>query len=98
MWYNAVMDFAPQQDWVAYENRTRDVDVEWVRNSTPAERFAIYEDCFRTLIGCDEFRGDVTRLEERHWKDKLALREKMVTAFRILDEFRFGHSSPDNAG
>ena len=55
---------------------------------TPAERFTVCEELFETLIvpwiGTPEWR----KFEELRWQEKLRIRNKMVQAFRKLDEYR----------
>jgi hypothetical protein len=82
------MSDAPRQDWAAYEAAVRPHELERLRRMTPAEKFALYADMFELVtanrIGTDEW----TRLDELRWQEKLRIRNKMVKAFRKLDEFR----------
>lgn len=79
---------APRQDWAFYDAAVRPHELERLGRMTPAEKFALYEDMFELVtagrIGTEEW----ARLEEMRWQEKLRIRNKMVEAFRKLDEFR----------
>jgi hypothetical protein len=79
---------APKQNWSLYRQLTRQSDAEWIRSLTPSERFDLYADLFATICEARRGEGDWKRLEEWHWKEKVAARLRMVEAFRKLDEFR----------
>jgi hypothetical protein len=79
---------APKQNWSLYRQLTRQSDAEWIRSLTPSQRFDLYADLFDIIWQSRQGSGDWKRLEEWHWKEKVAMRLRMVEAFRKLDEFR----------
>ena len=86
--YNQDVIDAPQQDWSAYESRARQSDAAWIRNLTPPERFALYDDLFRMVLAARSGAGDWPRLEAWRWREKLSHRLRSVEAFRQLDRLR----------
>ena len=88
---------APQQDWVFYEALTRANEVQRLRSLRPQERFAIYEDLYR-LISDGRRLGDWARLDAWRWKQKTALRQRLVDAYRRLDQLRSERASSHDAG
>jgi hypothetical protein len=83
------MHDAPKQDWPMLERLSRSTDAAWIRGLTPADRFAIYADLFDLIWQARRDPGEWKRLEDWHWKHKLATRLRMVDAFNKLD--RIGH-------
>ena len=79
---------APRQDWKAYEQRTREFDIEWLRSLSPADRFALYCDIFNLIRQGRDPKADEERLEELRWQQKLAARQCAVEAFQRLDAWR----------
>jgi hypothetical protein len=79
---------APRQDWRAYEERTRAGNVAWLRALTAQDRFALYCDLFDLIHQSRDPRVDLDRLEQRRWQQKLAARQRVVEAYRRLDEWR----------
>jgi hypothetical protein len=88
---------APQQDWPAYERRSRQADAAWYRSLTPSQRFALYEDLYRIVMAGRQGPGDWSRLETWQWREKVARRLKEVEAYRKLDELRREQSDSTRA-
>jgi hypothetical protein len=73
-------------DWELLERRSRQQHVQWLRSLTPAESFALYEDLHRLAAS---FTGDPegsARLEQRRWREKLAVRAELLAAWSRMDE------------
>ncbi|HKD36403.1 MAG TPA: hypothetical protein VKB78_06365 [Pirellulales bacterium] len=77
----------PRQDWAFYEERVRPIDRAWLQSLTTADRWAIYCDMFNLIWNArKQISGDWQRLDEQRWREKLALRLKMVDAFQKRDQ------------
>lgn len=79
------MGFAPQHDWQAYETVTAKSDAAWLRSLSAEDKFAIYADMFNLIWAARQGQG-WEQLEKWAWEEKLALRKRMVDAYRKLDE------------
>ena len=90
------MNFAPRRNWPFYEKRVSECEASSFRLLSAAEAFNIYEDFYRTVTQGDSERGDTERLEVQRWKDKLALRRRMIEVLRVLDGERCGDTSSNN--
>ena len=85
------MSFAPQQDWDYVEARSQPSELCRLREMTPSEKFAVYADLYNMLRNAkQQVSGDWELLEQLRWEEKLALRSRMVDAFRKLDELQRG--------
>jgi hypothetical protein len=83
------MVFAPQQDWSYVESRSRQSEAARLRAMGPADRFAVYADMYNLLWAARrKISGDWQRLDQRRWKEKLAMRLRMVEAFTKRDQSR----------
>jgi len=90
---------APQQDWSYYEARSRAANAEWLRSLTSAERLAMYEDLFQ--IYWDARRnssGNLHQLDQSQWDEKLAMRRRLIEAFRRMDEHQRGSAAAKDPG
>lgn len=88
---------SPRQDWCAYEASTRQENANWVRNLSPLDRFAIYDDLFNLIWSARGDAGNWSRLEQWNWKQKVAARLKLVSAFTSLDQFRCERAASKNS-
>jgi hypothetical protein len=88
---------APKQNWLAYRLATAQADATWLRNLSPQDRFAIYEDAFGLISSSRCESGNWERLERWQWKQKRELRVKMCDAFKNLDRVRRGLAPSTNA-
>jgi hypothetical protein len=79
--YNYGMTEVPQQDWAAYEALAAASDTVALRNLTPVDRFALYEDLFDLIWDVRRGLGDWEKLERWSWEQKLALRRQFVQAW-----------------
>jgi hypothetical protein len=81
---------APNQDWGLYEKRCREACVERLRSLSPSEALSIYEDLhsFSRALTTNP-RGE-EQYEATRWREKLARRMKLHTAFLALDRMRDG--------
>lgn len=84
------MHFAPQQNWNAYRQLTRPSDDAWLRGLSVDERYAIYRGLFNTLRQARQAQAtlsetDLARLENWHWRKKLAERDHFVKLFQPRD-------------
>jgi hypothetical protein len=80
---------APQHDWSFYEAKTRGSDAAWNCGLSTQERFDLYASLFNTIWNArQKLPGDWERLEEIRWQEKLEVRQKLVHAFRKLDQYR----------
>jgi hypothetical protein len=77
---------APQQDWAAYDAAVRPIELERLRRMTPAERFSVYASLHHLLTEGRMGTKDWEKMEAWRWQNKLRLRERMVRAYRKLDE------------
>jgi hypothetical protein len=91
------MAFAPQQNWQMLDRIALASDSEWVRSLTPSDRFAIYADLFDMIWEARGNRGNWERLDEWNWRQKLALRLRMVEAFKKPDHARNERSNSHDA-
>lgn len=83
------MSFAPQQDWLYVESRSRESEAARLRSMTLAERFAVYADMYNMLWNTRRnLAGDWERLDQARWEEKLALRRRQVEAFTKLDQLQ----------
>src|SRR3954462_16025270 len=99
IWYNLPMQFEHQHDWALFDERSRQGNTEWLRSLTPAQCVELYQEMFRIAWQArQQSTGDWQQLESRRWKAKLALREKMVSAFQQMDKLRIERSNRDNIG
>jgi hypothetical protein len=90
---------APRQDWAFYEERARSADQAWLRSLTPQEGFVLYADMFNLIWKARRsLKGDWGRLDEWRWREKLALRLRMVEAFWKRDELIRERTPPGNTG
>ena len=76
----------PQHDWDAYRASTAESDAAWIRSLTLEERFSLYEGMFDLIWEARKGPGDWERLDQWSWEQKLALRNRMVEAFKELDK------------
>ncbi len=87
---------APKHNWNLYEEACRPAHIAWLRNLTPDDALALYEE-FHFLVA-DQAGDDpgLARLENLRWEEKLAIRRRMVTGFIALDRIRSeGHHTED---
>jgi hypothetical protein len=92
------MTFAPRHDWKAYEALTAESDAERLRALTPEEKFAIYADMFRIAREARNGPGDWERLDRYLWEEKVAIRLRMVEAFRKMDQLDAERAASNSAG
>jgi hypothetical protein len=81
---------APRQNWALYEARTAATDAVWLRSLSISDRFALYASLFNLIWSAPRDPEALKRLECWRWQQKLALRMRMVDAFRKLDELQDG--------
>jgi hypothetical protein len=88
----------PQQDWSFYEAVTRPHEAKWLRSLTPEQSFQIYADLYQFIFEARRRRRDWSKLETWHWQQKLETRQRMVEAFRQLDQIRHDRRTAHDAG
>jgi hypothetical protein len=92
------MSIAPKQDWAAYQQRLAKEDAAWVRGLTPGERFDIYANLFAIVWRArHNLEGDWEKLEQWHWQQKLAMRQRCVRAYQKRDEIQHGRAAAEAA-
>lgn len=93
------MPIAPQQNWPYYDAQSRAAIANWLRSLTLHERLAIYEDMFTVYWEARRnMPGDWEKLDQWRWKEKVAMRRRMVEAFRNMDEHERGPTTAKNVG
>jgi hypothetical protein len=96
--YNGGMVVLPQQDWRAYQSRAQASEAAWLRGLSAADRFVLYADLFTIVWDAGRRRGDWERLERWSWQQKLALRRRLVEAYRMRDQLLHERAAQNNAG
>jgi hypothetical protein len=91
------MGIAPQHDWNLYADRTRESEAHWARQLTPQQRFDVYRDFFNVVHAAKQISGDSQPGDQWSWRQKLALRRRMVDAFTKLDGVRLERSATNDA-
>jgi len=84
--YTVRMSPATRRRWDVYEERCRREHVEWLRSLSPSRALELYEDFHRFVASLKGEPGESERLEKYRWREKLALRKRLVAALRRLDE------------
>lgn len=79
------MSIAPQHDWRLYDSMASESEAAWLRGLTPADRYTIYADLFQLVWESRQREGDWERLDRWNWQTKLAMRQRMLTAYRGRD-------------
>jgi hypothetical protein len=98
MIYTTAMIDPPKQDWDAYEVRARKTDAAWLRSLTPNERFTLYQDLFGLVCAARHVPGNWERLDRWSWQQKLALRVRLVDAYRKRDQMLHERTAQDDVG
>ncbi len=79
---------APKQNWTWYEQKCRAEHVEWLRSLTPAAALRLCEDLGRFARRFTYDSAEDQRLGHDRWREKLAIRQRMLSAFVALDRRR----------
>ncbi len=82
---------APKQNWQLYEKLRRRYQ-QGARNLSPSQSFSIFQDLWSLTYGrmmSSEIKEHIAQIR---WEEKLAIRRKIVKAFKKLDEMRNGRS------
>ena len=89
--YNSFMSVVPQRDWSYFAERERKAERQLLRSTTPEQRLAIYEEMFGIFRqGRRTMPGDWEKLDQWRWNEKLAARQRMLEAFRKMDQLPRG--------
>jgi len=84
------MSFAPQQDWSAYRDMTKNLDRDNARRLTMKQRFDLYADLFRMVCCRNSSAIQRDRIEQHRWTQKLALRLKWNSIYQAAEQDRRG--------
>jgi hypothetical protein len=79
---------APKQDWKLYAAKWHEDHVEWLRRLTPAAALSLLESMRRFANAHSAVSSTRERMEAARWEEKLAIRRKLLAAFKALDERR----------
>ena len=82
-----------RDDWNDYEKRCLKARSEWLRGLTNEAAFALYQELY--ALGSSQEIPQA--LKELRWKEKRALREKMVAVFRDIDRRHGAGSTGENS-
>jgi hypothetical protein len=88
---------APCHDWSRYDSLIERERVQWIRSLSPQQRYALYEDFFNLVHSAPRKALERERLEQWRWAEKLAMRLRLVDAFRKLDQYRRERAATNNA-
>ncbi len=80
---------APKQNWQLYEKLRRRY-LRPARDLSPSESFQIFQDLWSLTFGRMMSSEIKERIVQIHRQEKLAIRKKMVKAFKRLDEMENG--------
>jgi len=86
-----------RHNWEQLEQRFRSENSEWLRSLSVDDKMAILLDlhCLAATLNADpRTRG---RLAGRRWREKIAIRRKMVAAWQYLDEHDERRAAGTNA-
>ena len=84
------MSYAPQQDWSAYRDMTKNLERDIARRLTMEQRFDLYADLFR-MVCCPKASAiQRDRIEQQRWTQKLALRLKWNSIYQATEQDRRG--------
>ena len=79
---------APKQDWTWYEEKSRGEHAAWLRSLTPVAALTLCEALRSFALRFTQGSPESERLEQEHWREKLAIRRKMLAVFVAWDRRR----------
>lgn len=99
LWYTGPMLEPPRQNWALYESRCRQARLVSLRSLSIPEAFDLFEEVYR--FGRSTMsqwpRQELERYELSRFREKLARRRKLRSAFTALDRLRDARGHPEDA-
>jgi hypothetical protein len=97
--YNLIMPSDLRHDWAYIETLTRESEAKRLRAATPEDKSRVYASLYNAIWNARRDAGfDSLQLDQWQWKNKLAVRQRMVQAFTSRDRYLRERAAGNDTG